>query len=128
MCCYKIKFIFPALRRPSKKPTPQHYFQYLSDYAHSHEPNFGDGDSVLTLLYEAYSDNKRLDDDQIKADFNALYQAMNGMNLKEIDKIIYPVCTLCRGHERTGFIAGINVGMRLQLELEKEENTFCPVQ
>jgi len=45
-----------------------------------------------------------------------------------MDKIIYPVCTLCRGRERTGFIAGINVGMRLQLELEKEENTFCPVQ
>ena len=97
------------------------YLQYLSDYAHSHELNFGDGDSVLTLLYEAYSDNNRLDDDQIKADFNALYQAMNGMSLKEMDKIIYPVCTLCRGHERTGFIAGVNIGMRLYMELKKEE-------
>lgn len=96
------------------------YLQYLSDYAHSHEPNFGDGDSVLTLLYEAYSDNNRLDDDQIKADFNALYQAMNGMSLKEMDKIIYPICALCRGHERTGFIAGVNVGMRLQKEVENE--------
>jgi len=46
---------------------------------------------------------------------------MNGMSLKEMDKIIYPVCTLCRGHERTGFIAGVNIGMRLYMELKKEE-------
>jgi len=45
---------------------------------------------------------------------------MNGMSLKEMDKIIYPVCALCRGHRRTGFIAGVNVGMRLQKEVDNE--------
>ncbi len=84
----------------------------------AHSPNFGDGDSILTLLYEAYIDENRLDNEQIKTNFNALYEAMNGMALREIDKIIYPVCTLCREHEKTGFIEGIKVGIRLQDELQ----------
>ena len=32
-----------------------------------HQPNFGDGDSVLTMLYEAYSEYNRLDDVQINS-------------------------------------------------------------
>ena len=73
--------------------------------------------SVLTLLYEAYNEANRMDDEQIRADFNSLYQAMNGMELREMDRIIYPVCALCRDHERAGFVAGIKVGVLLQSEL-----------
>ena len=82
-----------------------------------HQPNFGDGDSVLTMLYEAYSECNRLDDAQIKADFNELYQLMNGMELRDMDKIIYPVCKLCRDHERSRFIEGIKIGIMLAHEL-----------
>ena len=85
-----------------------------------HPPDFGDRNSVLTLLYEAYNEANNLDDDQIKADFNALYQAMNGMELREMDRIIYPVCTLCRDHERSGFMEGIKVGVLLQSELSEK--------
>ena len=59
-----------------------------------------------------------MDNDQIKANFNTLYLAMNGMTLKEMDRVIYPVCTLCREHEKTGFIEGIKVGLRLEQELK----------
>ena len=93
------------------------YIQALKEYALSHKPNYGDGESILTLLYEAYSEVNRMDDDQIKADFNALYQAMNGRTLKEMDRVIYPVCTLCRDHEKVGFIEGLKVGIRLKEEL-----------
>ena len=31
------------------------YIQALKEYVLSHEPNVGDGESILTLLYEAYS-------------------------------------------------------------------------
>ena len=34
-------------------------------------------------------------------------------------EIIYPVCTLCRDHERAGFIAGIKIGVQLQRELDE---------
>lgn len=93
------------------------YIQVLKEYVLSHEPNVGDGESILTLLYEAYSEVTRMDDDQIKADFNALYQAMNGMTLREMDQVIYPVCTLCRDHEKAGFVEGVKVGIRLKVEL-----------
>lgn len=51
--------------------------------------------------------------------FNALYQAMNDMPLREMDKVIYPVCKLCRDHEQAGFIEGIKVGMLLCEELSE---------
>lgn len=94
------------------------YYEVLKKHIYEHQPNFDDGESVLTLLYEAYSECNRMDDPQIKADFEKLYQLMNGMPLKEIDRIIYPVCTLCRNHEKSGFIEGVKIGMRLFCELE----------
>lgn len=55
-------------------------------------------------------------DDQIKADFAELYQALNEMPLQEMDWIINPVCALCRDHERNGFVHGVQVGIRLAQE------------
>ena len=42
---------------------------------------------------------------------------MNGMPLREMDQIVYPVCRLCRDHERAGFIEGIRLGVFLAQEL-----------
>ena len=72
-----------------------------------------------------------------KEDFNELYRQMNGMEIKEMDKIIYPVCTLCRDHQRSGFVEGVKVGIRLrsELKLRKQEDNgmtqgklACPMQ
>ena len=97
------------------------YFETLIAHIMEHPPDCGDADSILVLLYEAYNAVNTMDDDRIKADFNALYQAMNGMELREMDKIIYPVCTLCRDHERAGFIHGVQISVRLLQELENDE-------
>ena len=96
------------------------YFEKLRAYIAENPPDFGDGDSVLTLLYEAYAESNRMDDRSIKEDFNELYRQMNGMELREMDKIIYPVCTLCRDHQRSGFVEGVKVGIRLKTELAEE--------
>ena len=93
------------------------FYDVLKRIVADHQPNFGDGDSVLTMLYEAYSECNRLDDTQVKEDFNELYQLMNGMELREMDRIIYPVCKLCRDYERSGFIEGIKIGIMLAHEL-----------
>ena len=93
------------------------FFEKLRSYIAENPPDFGDGDSVLTLLYEAYAESNRMDDDTIKEDFNELYRQMNGMELREMDRIIYPVCTLCRDHQRAGFVEGIKVGILLREEL-----------
>lgn len=92
----------------------------LKAHIECNPPNFGDSESVLTLLYEAYNEVNPMDDPQIKADFHQLYELMNGMPLRDMDKIIYPVCTLCREHERSGFVHGVQVGIMLF----QESNTF----
>ena len=96
------------------------YFEKLRIYIAENPPDFGDGDSVLTLLYEAYAESNRMDDGTIKEDFNELYRQMNGMELRDMDRIIYPVCTLCRDHQRSGFVEGVKVGMRLKEELAEK--------
>ena len=95
------------------------YIEKLKQQIEEHPPDFGDGNSILTLLYEAYNQVNNLDDEQIRADFDTLYQAMNGMTLQEMDTILDPVCTLCRDHERAGFVAGVKVGALLQSELSE---------
>lgn len=80
------------------------------------EPAFGDGTSVLMLLYEAHNEVNTTDDAKIKADFHQLCELMNGMPLRDIDKIIYPVCTLCCDHDRFGFTQGVQIGIRLAIE------------
>ena len=75
--------------------------------------------NILNLLYDAYNDTTGMDNAEIKADFERLYQLMNGKPLKEVDEIIYTVCTLCRDYERAGFIEGVKVGIGLSQELAK---------
>ena len=35
-------------------------------------------------------------------------------------KIIYYVCTLCRDHQKAGFVDGVKAGMRLREELAEK--------
>lgn len=95
------------------------FFETLKAHIEQRPPNYGDGESVLTMLYECHNENTPYDNERIKADFNDLYQQMNGMPLREMDKIIYPVCILCRDHEKAGFIEGIKIGIRLHQELNE---------
>ena len=99
----------------------EEYLRALENHVASHKLNLGDGESVLSLLYEAYGDINPMYDDQIKADFAELYQALNGMPLREMDWIIDPVCALCRDHERNGFVHGIQVGIRLAQEVQSTD-------
>ncbi|MBQ8236774.1 MAG: hypothetical protein IJZ39_01310 [Oscillospiraceae bacterium] len=97
------------------------YIKALQALVTARSPDLGDEDSVLSLLYEAHSESNAMYDDEIKANFHALYEAMNGMPLQDMDRIVYPVCTLCRSHQKSGFIEGIRVGVLLCTELAKEE-------
>ena len=81
--------------------------------------NFGDdADSVLGFLCGAYYDqNCNSDSEEIKQAFEDLYEAMNGKTLREKDEVIYAVCRLCRGHQQTGFVDGVKIGILLSQEL-----------
>ena len=93
------------------------YLAVLDKHIASHPLKLGDGESVLALLYESYEDLQGCSSGQIKKDFHELYRLMNGMPLRDMDKIINPVCTLCRDHEQSGFIHGVQVGVRLAQEI-----------
>lgn len=93
------------------------YFEKLRTQITENPLNLGGGDSVVALLYEVFADTNRMDDRKIRKDFDELYQLMNGMELEEMDRIIYPVCTLCRDHERSGFVEGVKIGILLRDEL-----------
>ena len=97
------------------------YIRELETYVASRKLNLGDGESVLSLLYEAYGDINRMYDDQIKADFAELYQLLNGMPLREMDWIINPVCALRRDHERNGFVHGVQLGAQLVQEIQSDK-------
>lgn len=81
------------------------------------QPNYPDNaQSILEVLFDVYDESSGFDNATIKADFEELYRLMNGRPLKEIDEIIYAVCTLCRDHEKAGFVEGIKVGTSLVKE------------
>ena len=96
------------------------FLEILKQCIADNSPNYGNADSVLGLLYECFNENNPYDNEQIKADFEELYRLMNGMPIREMDQIIYPVCTLCRDHEKSGFIEGIRLGVLLQEELTEK--------
>lgn len=82
------------------------------------QPNYPDNaESILEVLFDAYNESSGFDNAAIKADFEELYRLMNGKSLKEIDEIIYAVCSLCRDHEKVAFSEGIKVGYTLSIEL-----------
>ena len=93
------------------------YIQALKEHALADPSAVPDGESILGILYECCNENHPYDNEQIKADFHALYEKMNGMPLREMDRIIYPVCTLCRDHEKAGFVEGVKIVFALAREL-----------
>lgn len=100
------------------------FIEALQALVATHPPDLGDEDSILGLLYEAHSESNAMYDDEIKSDFHALYEAMNGMTLQKMDQIVYPVCTLCRSHQKSGFIEGIRIGILLYQEIHKKQDTL----
>ena len=93
------------------------YFENLRDYILEKHPDINDSKSVLEMIYECYAQLNNAEEEKIRKDFDELYQAMHGHSLREIDKVIYTVCLLCRDHEKAGFIEGIKIGIRLRDEL-----------
>lgn len=98
------------------------YVKILKRHIAENPPNYGDGDAgaILDMLYCYYHECNNTDDDNVKAAFEDLYQQMHSMPLREIDRIVDAVCTLCREHERAGFTEGVKVGIRMEQELASE--------
>ena len=81
-----------------------------NQYGSGNRPKMENGESVLTIPYEAYSEYNGLDHTQTKAD-----RLMNGMELRDVDRIIYLACKHCRDHEKCRHPAGRKMQNNLNL-------------
>ena len=95
----------------------QAFVAALKDYIACQKPSLQCDESLLEILFNVYTEFNGFDNDTIREDFNALYTAMNGKTLHEMDEILYPVCTLCRDHQKVAFQEGVKVGIRLAQEI-----------
>ena len=94
------------------------YIKILKCNIAENPPNYGsDAHSILEMLFTYYHECNNTDTDAVKAAFEDLYQRMHGMTLREMDRIVDVVCTLCREHEKAGFVEGVKVGLVLDQEL-----------
>ena len=95
------------------------YIGVLRSYVAENPPIYGsDAHSILEMLYSYYHECNNTDTDTVKAAFEDLYQRMHGMSLREMDRIVDAVCTLCREHEKAGFVEGVKVGLMISQKLE----------
>ena len=96
------------------------YAETLKHHMAENPPNYGsDANSILEMLFTYYHECNNIDTDAVKAAFEDLYQRMHGMPLREMDRIVDAVCTLCREHEKAGFVEGVKVGIRLNEKVQK---------
>lgn len=73
--------------------------------------------AVLEVLYDAFTECNALENTDIRNQFLQIFEQMNGRSLQETDELINAVCDLCRAHEKSGFEAGVKVGIRLASEI-----------
>ena len=96
------------------------YMEDLKRYVAENPPNYGsDANSILEMLYCYYHECNNADSDAVKAAFEDLYQRMQGMTLREMDRIVDVVCILCTEHEKSGFVEGIKAGIQLVQEIQE---------
>ena len=95
------------------------YIEALKFYVSQNPPAYTrDANSILELHYY-YRERKAEDLEAIKEDFDNLYRQMHGMPLREMDRIVDDVCTLCREHEKAEFVERVKVGIQLEQKLTK---------
>lgn len=114
--------VYRAIRRVKdflKLPEIVPFMEILHKHIMDHAPHYGEwnAQSLLQMLYVAYSEYNRFETDDVKGGFEALYDLLKGLPLKSIDPVIDAVCDLCHNHEQSGFTEGLKVGVRLGDEL-----------
>lgn len=95
------------------------YYDILKAHIEANPPNYSESDirSLLEMLWNTYCQHNQMDSEQIKDGFTELYCHLKDIPIPDMDGVIDTVCTLCWGHEKAGFVEGINIGIRLFDEL-----------
>lgn len=74
-------------------------------------------ESVLQVLFDYYFESRGADDSKVEQAYRDFCHSLLDVDPVIADGIMNCAAVLCMEHERTGFIAGVRVGMRLDKEL-----------
>lgn len=77
-----------------------------------------DGREVLDILFEYYDTQRRIDSEEIRVEYEKLYEQINHKSIREITQIELPLHELVGQYEMRGFKEGVKVGIRLLDELK----------
>lgn len=104
------------------------YLEKLKAYVEAHPIQFDDDCDLPALdsLYWHYSECHNMSNEKTKqasADLNA---CLDDLSLKDNNRVFCFVGALCAEHERIAFLAGLQLGAQLILELQKQSGS-CSV-
>ena len=97
----------------------EEFLRKLSAYIAKHPPvlHSGDADTILDVLFWAYSESAGADSKAVLQYNENLNCLLNGLPAERVNTIIDTVNDLCWEHDRQGFINGFRIGMRLEQEI-----------
>ena len=91
----------------------------LKDYVAQNPPVCGDAQAVTDLLYWAFMENHRSDNDKTR-EYYAVLREQVKLPMREYDEVLYTVSSLSMEYGRVAFIEGLKIGILLM------QNTIAP--
>lgn len=97
------------------------YIQYLREYLTNKHINYGysDAESLLDMLFYAYTLDNPIDNEDIKRNFAHLNQILSRLTLEDNNTVFTTASELCHDHAKQAFLSGVIVGSRLFTELSE---------
>lgn len=98
------------------------YIQYLKEYLTNKQPNYGysDAESLLDMLYYAYTADNPVYNEAIKSRFAHLDRILSQLTLDDNNEVFLLTTELCAEHAKLAFHSGVHTGARLFIELSKQ--------
>ena len=82
------------------------------------DPGDSDCETVLDQLYQAYAESHESDPPEIRDGFKELDDLLSSLSLDDNNAVWNLCCQLCTAYEYIAFIAGLQYGAQLILELK----------
>ncbi len=100
------------------------YIKQLRQYVEANPTLFDDDcdHPALDSLYWHYGESHCVSNEKTKAASRALNDHLGELSFQENDRVFTLVGSLCAEHERIAFLAGLQLGAQLMLELTKDTN------
>ena len=99
----------------------EEYLRKLSAYVAEHPPDMHSDDihTILYALFWVYCESAGTDGENVQQGYDTLQQQLQRLPAQDANTIINTVNDLCWEHDRTWFINGFKMGMRLEQELSQ---------